>query len=92
MKVQCYQIKPAYMRLAETYNTAMQSINKHAPWHAPFCYAVTNSHFVPFSYHQMLENKVKPLQTKLQSMKQLHADLKQKLLALTDKIHVSLAL
>ena len=84
------------MRLAETYNTAIRSINKHAHKcalsHAPFCYAVTNSHFVPFSYHQMLENKVKPLQTKLQSMKQLHADLKHKLLALTDKIHVSLVL
>ena len=44
------------------------------------------------SYHQMLENKVKPLQTKLKSMKQLHADLKHKLLALTDKIHVSFGL
>ena len=40
----------------------------------------------------MLENKVKPLQTKLKSMKELHADLKHKLLALTDKIQVSLGL
>lgn len=45
--------------------------------------------FFLFSYHQMLENKVKPLQTKLKSMKQLHAGLKHKLLALTDKINVS---
>ena len=56
-------------------------------WH--YLYLCCNIFSFPFSYHQMLEDKVKPLQNKLESMKQLHADLKHKLLALTEKIHVS---